>query len=242
MRQKTLVPVVTLIFAVTATAVCAVSVPFRSTFALDTPGLPPALGGPDQPTLWSVPEDASILVVADSLGLDNQPAELHTPDGWPPPYLRWNLTPAVTDLGVEVSVRVALGQLYIGHFFQLSVQDGSIPVRLLATSTGLVRLADGCATTDVGTYSPGVPINVVVRWAPPDLVWLIVDGENDGFEDNTPVETVSCNPGNLAHLWVFAGGGTNPVTVAVDDLVVDWLPLFVDGFESGDTSLWSVGP
>lgn len=241
MRHTTLVPVlVSIVVAISAaTAAFAVSVPFRSTFNLDTVGMPPTLGGPYQPTLMVSPEGSVITVVADSLGLSDQPAELHTPDGWPPPYLRWNLVPAVTELGVDISFRVSLGQLYSGHFFQASVQDGSIPVRLHATASGLLQLNDGCGAIDVGAYSPGVPINVIVRWAPPDAVWLIVDGENDGFENNTPFATTSCNPGNLAHLWVFAGGGTDPVTVALDDLVVGWLPLFVDGFELGDTSLWS---
>lgn len=238
MTNRTLLSLA-LLFGSGSTVFGAVSVPFRSNFDLDTVGLPPGIGASHQPSSMVTPPGSTITVVSDSLGLTDQPVELHSADGTPT-YLRWSLDPDVIDVGIEASFRISVGQLYLGNFFQLSGGDlGQIRARLWAVGNGVIRLNDGCALVDVGTYTPGTPVNVVLRWAPPGAIWVIVDGENDGFEDNVAVESTSCNQGDLRDVWVFAGGGTDPRTVVLDDLEVVWLPLFIDGFESGDTSLWS---
>lgn len=238
MTHRTLLTLA-LLLGSTSTVFAAVTVPFRSNFDLDTVGLPPGLGASHQPSTMVTPAGSTVIVVAESLGLTDQPVELHSADG-APTYLRWNLHPSVIDVGIEASFRISFGQLYLGNFFQLSGGDlGAIRARLWTVGNGIIRLNNGCALVDVGTYTPGTPVNVVLRWAPPGAIWVIVDGENDGFEDNLAVESTSCNQGDLRDVWALAGGGTDPLTVALDDLEVAWLPLFIDGFESGDTSLWS---
>jgi hypothetical protein len=115
-------------------------------------------------------------------------------------------------------------------------------LRLATNAAGEVRLTNGCAgSTLIGPYAPATPTHVIVRYSPPSAYWILVDGENDGFEDNLAVEGDVCNVGNLSHMNIYGWRTTpgDPVTVAVDNLIVDWLPLFVDGFEGGDTSLWS---
>lgn len=217
----------------------AITVPFRTHFGVDVPGLAPGLGGDGQPSGMNVPAGSSITVVDSLLGLDAQPVELNSPDG-AATWLNWVPTPAVSDLGVEIRFSVSFASAYTGTFFDTS-GPGGVQVRLRATEAGELRILDGCGFVALGTYTPGTPVPVVLLFAPPASYWVIADGENDGFDDNTPVEGESCQPGNLTALYAYAwrsGGG--PATVAFDTLEVEWMPIFVDDFETGGTDLWSL--
>lgn len=226
--------------ALLASAGQAVSVPFRTHFGGDVVGLPPGLGGPYQPTSMTVPVDSTITVVDAALGLDHQPVELFSGDG-SATWLRWTLSPAVSDLGVDIRFSVSLASLYSGPVFEIS-GPGGVKARIHATATGQLRVTDSCgAPTVLGNYTAGTPVAVIVLFAPPSSYWILADGENDGFDDNVPVAGDSCQPGNLLFLNTYAWrtSGSDPVTVAFDDLVVAWLPIFVDDFESADTSHWT---
>ncbi len=230
----------TLVLAVAvAAAAQAVTVPFRTHFGADAVGLPPGLGGEGQPSGMIVPDGSSVTVVGDLLGLDAQPVELDSPSG-AATWLSWDLTPAVSDSGVEIRFSVSFASAYTGIFFDTS-GPGGVQVRLRAIESGELRVHDGCGVTVLGSYTPGTPVAVVLLFAPPASYWVVADGENDGFEDNTPVAGESCQPGDLngliAYAWRSSGG---PATVAFDDLQVAWLPIFVDDFESSDTAAWSL--
>jgi len=217
----------------------AASVPFRTHFGADTVGLPPGIGGLGQPTGMDAPAGSSITVVGGALGLETQPVELASPNGTAT-WLSWNLVPAVSDLGVEIRFAVSFESAFTGVFFDTN-GPGGVQVRLETTAAGELRLADGCTLSSLGGYTPGMPVAVVLLFAPPSSFWVVADGEGDGFDDNTPVAGESCRPGNLhgfyAYAWRSAPGAAS---VAFDDFEVDWMPLFVDDFETGGMALWSV--
>ncbi len=224
--------------ATTASAGHAVTVPFRTFFTLDTPGLPPGVGGAGQPSSTGIPAGSAITVVDSALNLENRPAELDSPTG-APTYLQWDIIPAVADLGVEIRFTVSFANSEPGTFFD-AAGTGGVRIRLRRVSNGDLTLSDGCAATTIGSFTPGVPVAVIARFVPPSSVWVIADGEANGFEDNTPVTWEDCSPGNLyaiyAYAWTFGGQAT---TVAFDDLVVEWLPLLVADFEEEDFSEWT---
>lgn len=239
LNRNSLVLALISLFTATLGPAHGVNVPFHTNFDLDKAGKQPGLGGANQPSSTILPEGSSILVAASELGLEQQPATLSTLDG-AATALQWSLAPGVSGLGVDINFRISFDSLYSGTIFDVSGPSG-VSLRLRNNSAGQINLLNFCATTAVGTYTIGTPVNVVVRYSPPSAYWVIVDGENNGFEDNLPLEGDSCVPGNLTQLTVYAWRSSlgNPVTVAFDNLVVDWLPIFVDGFESSDTSLWS---
>ena len=217
----------------------AITVPFRTHFGVDVVGLPPGLGADGQPSGMGVPAGSSITVVDSLLGLDAQPVELDSPEG-AATWLNWVPTPAVSDLGVEIRFSVSFASAYNGYFFDTSGPNG-VQVRLRTNSAGELLVGDGCGIAPLGTFTPGTPVAVVLLFAPPASYWVIADGENDGFDDNTPVAGESCSPGNLnalyAYAWHSSGG---PAAVAFDTLEVAWMPIFVDDFETGGTELWSL--
>ncbi|MBZ0088872.1 MAG: hypothetical protein K8H90_00690 [Thermoanaerobaculia bacterium] len=232
--------VFSLVLAVAAAAVAqGVTVPFRTHFGLDTVGLPPGLGGEGQPSGMTVPAGSSVTVVGSAFGLDTQPVEVDAPNG-AATWLNWNLVPAVADVGVEIRFSASFASAYSGIFFD-AAGTGGVKVRLRTTAAGELTVSDGCSATPLGSYTPGTPVDVVVQFAPPSSIWVIADGENDGFDDNVPVAGEICNPGNLNALHVYAWGTLDDAaTAAFDDLEVEWLPIFADDFESSDTAAWSL--
>jgi hypothetical protein len=215
------------------------TVPFRTSFGADTTGLPPGTGGAGQPTGVHLAAGATVLVADELLGLTSKVADLDSPDGGAT-WLQWNVAPAVSDLGVSIQFSVSFETAYSGVFFDLN-GTSSVIGRLRTTAAGNLQLGDGCAIHTLDSYTPGFPVTVLVHFAPPDSLWAIVDTEGDGFDDDVPVQTTSCNPGNLTGLFAYAWATVaGPARVAFDELVVDWLPLFVDDFETEDTARWSL--
>jgi len=238
-RAPILAAISTLVLALLcAGAAHAASVPFRTHFGGDTVGLPPGIGGFGQPTNMTVPDGASITVVDETLGLETQPVELDSPTG-AATALRWDLAPAVSDLGVSIRFSVSFEEAVSGFFFSAE-GPGGIRVRLWTTASGELQLNNGCAITPIDSFTPGTPIDVLLLFEPPATYWALLDPEGNGFDDDLPVEGESCHPGDLSRLWVFAVNVLgDPANLAFDDLVVNWLPIFVDDFETGDTEDWS---
>jgi len=56
------------------------SLPIDSNFDGDIVGFEPLTGGPNRPSEVRFPATGHVLVVAESLGLQTQPAEIHLPD------------------------------------------------------------------------------------------------------------------------------------------------------------------
>lgn len=227
-----------LLAALSGGAVHSASVPFRTHFGADTVGLPPGIGGYGQPNGMNAPAGASVAVVDELLGLETKPVELDSPTG-AATWLYWNLFPAVSDLGVSIRFSVSFEEAVVGNFFDAS-GPGGIRVRLSTTGAGALQLNNGCGFTPIDSFTPGTPVDVILLFEPPATYWALVDPEGNGFDDDLPVAGESCNPGDLTQIYAYAWSPVgDSVRVAFDDLVVDWLPIFVDDFETGDTEDWS---
>ncbi len=57
---------------------------------------------------------------------------------------------------------------------------------------------------------------------------------NFSFDADSPPETA------LAGIGMFKPGGPSSVAVFVEAPASNLIPLFADGFETGDTSVWSI--
>ncbi len=212
--------------------------PFRSNFQLDAVGGPPATGGAGQPFGLHLPAGASVTVVDGALGLDDQPVLFETADG-AATGLVWLLAPAITEGGIEIAFSMSVSDSVFGTVFRVGGSGGGL-VEVFTQPDGLLRLFDGCASTTLGAFLPGQPFRVVIRFTPPAAYSAVADGDNDGLSDAPPAEGTACFPGSVTRLDAFARSTlSGPLAVALDDLVVRWLEIFTDGFESGDTAFWS---
>jgi len=216
-----------------------------SNFDSDTPGLPPGTGGTDQPTGII---DGGVLVAADANGISTQPLVVddgvcdHAYFGG----VYYDL-PVVVDAGsLRIEFTVAVNQLTDGTIFDTAVSYyGATIARLDIEDDGTIL---DHFDTPVASYAPNTPLRVRAELDLATKSWACtVDDELDGFADDPIASGLPfVNPG-ISQIGLVAPvlfGNYSTCTgsriIAYDDVyIISFPPIFVDGFESGDTLAWT---
>ena len=218
-----------------------------SNFDADTPGSPPATGGPDEP---SGVINGGVLVQAVSNGISTQPLEVDDGSCNQGYFggVYYTLPTAVTAGGLRVEATVAINQLTDGVIFDtwISFMSTSV-VRLRIISNGTI--ADQFGTV-VSSYAANTPLRFRADIDMASMSWACtIDDELNGFSDDPVVSGLPfVNPPSVisqidtVFLGIFgsfsACAGSR--VVAYDDVTIyDFPPIFIDGFETGDTTRWT---
>jgi len=219
------------------------------TFDADTPGSPPAIGGPDQPT-GILSAGVGVLVQASSTGIATQPLEVA--DGTcSNSYfggVYYNLPAPVTGGVLRVEATVAANQLTNGLFFDTGGL-GSAIARLKFRDNGTIEEQFDVV---LSSYAANTPVRFRADIDMDAKTWACtIDDEMNGFGDDPVVsglafanDPASITQVDKVYLDLFGSFNiftcTVPRAVAFDDvLIAAPAPLLVDGFESGGTTAWS---
>jgi len=218
-----------------------------SDFNSDTPGLPPATGGANQPTSII---NAGVTVETTANGISTQPLVID--DGTcNQSYfggVYYDLPTTIEEGALRVEATIAANQLTDGVVIEIGVSYlGNSIVRLRITNTG--TLADYPGTL-LGTYTANTPfrfrgdIDISTRsWA------CTIDNELNGFDDDPVTHGLPFvnPPASIPYIDAFYmslfgsfSACTGSRVIAYDDvLIVSFLPIFTDDFENGNTLQWT---
>ncbi len=219
-----------------------------SNFDADTPGSPPATGGPDEP---SGVINGGVLVQTDSNGISTQPLEVDDGSCNQGYFggVYYTLPTPVTAGGLRIEATVAVNQLTDGVIFDtwISFMSTSV-VRLRIIDDGTI--ADQFGTV-VSSYAANTPLRFRADIDMASAAWACtIDDELNGFSDDPVVSGLPfVNPPSIisqidtVYLGIF--GSFNACSgsrvVAYDDVTIfDFPPIFTDGFESGKTDAWTL--
>lgn len=238
--MKTCLCLSSLLLVMSSAVAGAVELPVYTDFNSDVIGLPPAIGGPDQPTALIESPGTSITVQASAFGLFDQPVVVDSPNA---EYVTLNwIFPEVSSGTVRCEATVAADRLLDGYFVQTASADDAVGARLKFLGSGEIR--DQQSNTVVGFYSALSPFRVRLDIQPAaEEYCATIDDEMNGFDDDPrycglPV----LNSGNFFPIAAFYGS-LNPVApaaIAYDDILIEIsLGIFADDFEAGDLSVWS---
>jgi hypothetical protein len=149
----------------------------------DTPGQPPATGGPNQPTSFVAFPGTTVLVQSTANGIDTQPVAI-TADA-PGQFASVNFEfPPISSGVVRIEATVAFNRLVDCFFLQSGVSAFSAVVsRLIATSAGEIQ--DDATRTTVGSYVANQPFRVRMDLDMTAKSWsAAIDNELNGFDDD----------------------------------------------------------
>ena len=215
------------------------SFPVFTDFNCDSAGLPPAIGGPMQPTQLIADPNGTVLVETTALGLTDQPVVMSLVQG-ARTGLQWDF-PAIEQGTIEVTFEVALDRSR--HAILMEALDGiNVRLRLTTDSAGTLFANGLCPSAlVVGSYAPNTPFAARIRMTPPDAYAVTIDPELDGFDDNIDTTGPYCQTGAVGSvaLEAFLLGPAGDLVTAFDNVRITTIPIFADGFEAGDTTAWS---
>jgi hypothetical protein len=195
-------------------------------FNADTPGAPPAIGGPNQPSMLFIGPGTSILVQASANGIGSQPVVLSVSGQGQFVSVAKSFPPV--SLGVvRVEATLAIGHLGNGFFLQTGVdEEHAVVTRIMLLASGSIIDYFG---TPLGTYAPGVPFRARMDIDMTADTWsCAIDNELDGFADDAPTSGIPfVNPTSVipsvgavnCSLLLF-GEGPTATTAAYDDISV----------------------
>lgn len=200
-------------------------------FNEDTPGQPPATGGPGQPSYLVSQSGTSILVQASANGITTQPVVLTVQGADPFADVHTRFDP-VSEGIVRVEATVSFDRLEDGYFLQTTAGSGTNPTavvtRLITRDFGEIQ--DHVSRTRIGTYLPNEPFRIRVDIDMSANTWsATVDNELNGFEDDptisglpfqNPVNVLPTVGGVSASLNLFPTLSVAPTSVAYDDIRV----------------------
>jgi hypothetical protein len=163
--------------------------PALLTFDDDTPGSPPATGGPNQPTSIFISSTETVLVQSSALGITSQPVVLD--DGGSQGFVGFSYSfPPLQKVRIEATV--SMNRLFDGAFFDTAAETFAAVTRLHATSDGdILARATGAIGTwpDIGNYAPDQPFRFRQDIDLTAGAWsFVLDDELNGFDDD-PVLT-----------------------------------------------------
>lgn len=220
-------------------------VSLMTNFNGDVVGSDPAVGGAHEPSLLFPDADATIKVQASALGLTDQPVLMTLGPNASRAGLRWDFD-SITTGTLQIEFEASLAQESSGIFFQAMGIGTLVRLRLLNSGRD-IQVAHLCgASLSVGSITPGTPFAVRVRIFPPDGYSVTLDDERDGFFNDAEIIGSYCQTGNVQ--FVSLEGFKRNVRVAFDEVFIDEISIgpppseiiFEDGFETGNTSLWSL--
>ena len=205
-----------------ATSADLVSVNFNG----DTPGQPPATGGPNQPTNFFVNGGGSVLVQSGANGINTQPMVVSQDLPFDFAGVNVDFSPITSGL-VRIEATASFGRLtFAGFLATTDLSNGDEVTSLVATSTGDIE--SELSNAVIGSYTPNQPFRVRIDIDMSAKTWSAsVDNELNGFADDPVVSGLPfANVPNLisavgeltAYLDVEDGLGT--ASVAFDDLTV----------------------
>lgn len=233
-----------LVLVANSTIVGAVDLPITTNFNNDVVGLPPAVGGPNQPTALVDGSGTTVTVQASAFGLIDQPVVVESPND---NYVSVNwIFPEVVDGTVRCEATVATDSLINGYFLQTASINDAVGARLVFVGTGQIREQSG---VNIGFYVPESPFRVRLDVQPAaEEYCATIDDEMNGFGDDTEYCGLPVlNSGNFYPIGGFYASLHPAVStqgaVAYDDILVEVVvvgpTIFVDDFESGNASKWS---
>jgi hypothetical protein len=227
-----------------------------STFDADTPGALPATGGSNQPTGIANPW-GGVLVQASANGIATQPLEVSDTDcsASPSPSfyyggVYYQLPSPVTNGVLRIEATFASNQLTTGVFFDTDTEAYGPGIARLELN-GLGQITDNVGTV-LGDYAADTPLRFRADIDMDTKTWACtIDDELNGFEDDVVTSGLAftndpaiINQVGRVHLVLY--GSFNiytcmpPRSVAYDDVLIFFpVPIFTDGFESGNTDAWS---
>lgn len=221
------------------------------TFDADTPGSPPATGGPDQPTGII---NGGVLVQNSANGIVTQPLEVADATCSASEFyfggVYYDLPAPITGGVLRIEATIAVNQLTTGVFFDTGTDPyGPSVARLYLKDLGKIEDHFGVV---LSSYAASTPLRLRADIDMDSKTWACtIDDELNGFEDDlvTPGLAFVNDPAiisQVGRVYLALFGSFNiytcvaPRTVAYDDvLIANNPPIFADGFESGDTSGWS---
>jgi hypothetical protein len=224
-----------------------------STFDADTPGSPPAIGGSDQPT-GILNTGVGVLVQSSANGIATQPLEVADSDCSASSFyfggVYYDLPAPITGGVLRIEATVAANQLTTGVFFDTGTDPyGPSVARLYFDNLGSIHDQHGVV---VASYAANTPFRLRADIDMDTKTWACtIDDELNGFDDDsvTPGLAFVNDPAGISQVgrvYLDLFGSFNiwtcvpPRTVAFDDLlIVAPVPIFADGFESGNTDAWS---
>ncbi len=220
-----------------AVSTFAVDLPVYCTFDSDTPGSPPALGGPHQPSEISTPPGGSILVQADANGIASQPCVID--DGGTGNYglIAFMFEPISTQI-IRMEALLSLNQLMNSYPIQTIDSQAIVAFRMGVNNLGEINDYLG---TVLGTYTPGVPFAVRIDANTINETWsCTIDDELNGFEDDfthTGLEYVN-NPDLIIDLKYLTFCTNTWDTAGTSILAVDNVRIELMGTDIDQTT-WS---
>lgn len=195
------------------------NLPIYSNFDADTPGAPPGLGGPHQPSSLTVPTGATILVETASGGITTQPVILSEDDG---EYTAVNYSfPYPPNQVIRMEATVSVSAFRNAYFMQ-TTSGIAVLARIHFSENGAIFANGGVL---LGTYTPNTPFRLRIDNDMASYSYAVaVDDEMDGFVDelvhaslpfvNSGLTDVT---GAIASINVV---GTDPVSIAYDDVYI----------------------
>ncbi len=231
--------------------VCIAQTMILSDFNDDTPGQPPAIGGPNEPATII---NGGVLVQASANGLNDQPLTLDdgSCDSTYFGGVTYDLAAPVTQGVVRIEATVATNQ-FIGSPARTILFDstesglGASIARLGFREDGMILSNDG---VELGSYLPNEPFRFRADIDMTTKTWAAsIDDELNGFDDDSVASGLQfVNPPGIidqigtAIMTMFGSftSCTGSRIIAYDDITITDFVIFKDGFESGDTSAWSV--
>jgi hypothetical protein len=233
-----------LLITTVATAADIVSINFNS----DTPGQPPATGGPNQPTSYFTIGGGSVLVQSSANGITTQPVVVSQDFAFAFAGLNADFAQVTSGL-VRIEATVGLSRLTFSRFLATTDRsNGDEVTSLVATSTGDIQ--EEFSHTPVGSYSPNQAFRIRMDIDMSTKTWSAsVDNELNGFADDPVVSglrfanvpSLISGVGELTpYLQVQDGLGS--ASVAFDDLTVSTPATPADLLAELQTAVTGVGP
>jgi len=211
-----------LLIPMVASAAGLVSINFNG----DAPSLPPATGGPGQPTaLWFL-GGGSVLVQSAANGISTKPVVVSEDFPFAAAGLNADFT-KVTSGHVRIEATVGFSRLTYARFLATTdPSNGDEVTSLVATPSGDIQ--EEFSHTVVGSYSPDQPFRIGIDIDMSSKTWsAAVDNELNGFADDPvisglPLANVPSLISGVGELtpYLQVQDGLGSASVAFDDLTV----------------------
>jgi hypothetical protein len=233
-----------LLIPTVASAADLVSINFNG----DTPGLPPATGGANQPTTVFTIGGGTVLVQSSANGISTQPVVVSQDFAFAFAGLNADFAQVKSGL-VRIEAAVGFSRLTFARFLATTDRsNGDEVTSLVATSSGDIQ--EEFSHTVVGTYSPNQPFRMRMDIDMSTKTWSAsVDNELNGFADDpvisglpfANVPSLISGVGELtSYLQVQDGLGS--ASVAFDDLTVSTPATSAELLADLHAALIGVGP
>lgn len=162
--------------------------PIFSNFDEDIVDFQPLTGGLNRPTHIQFPTTGHILVVAEALGLQTQPAEIYLPNDSEFGSIGYRFEPVRSGI-VRIEAIVSIERPVNGYFLQTA--EGTSSVIVTRMGFNAIEEINGYFQPTFGSYVPGQPFRVRMDIDMDSKTWsAVIDDEFNGFDDDELFENL----------------------------------------------------